>query len=308
MSQRQVIKQGFELVNAKYDLNAFEMKLIMNAISEIKIEDKQFFTRKVSVKDLEKELKVQLKYDRIKELCMELKKKPIFIEKSSFRGKRKFIVLDWFASLEYDEETASLEYEISQKLALYLLDLKKRITKANLEHILPMKSFYSMRLYLMLKEFQKIGSRIFEVAELQDILQVGETLKAYNQFKVNVLNKAVKEINKSDLFVSFEESKKERKKVIEITFTIKSANKKMTAEDLAYYKGRKIQIKGLLTWIKDSKIENGNYCVLVPLDDSFVWVEFSNTDKFFYALELAENQGILDIQCFLQTNFLKVCL
>lgn len=89
MSNRQVIKQGFELVNARYDLNPFEMKLIMNAISEIKIEDKQFFTRKVSVKELEKELKVQLKYDRIKELCMELKKKPIFIEKSTVKGKRR---------------------------------------------------------------------------------------------------------------------------------------------------------------------------------------------------------------------------
>jgi Protein involved in initiation of plasmid replication len=190
----------------------------MNAISEVKVEDKQFYLRKVSVKELERKLKVQLKYDRVKELCMELKKKPIFIEKSAVKGKRKFIVLDWFASLEYDEKTASIEYEISSKLAPYLLELQKRITKANLAYILPMKSFYSMRLYILLKEYQKIGSRTFEVAELQELLQVGKSLKGYNQFKVNVLNKAIKEINKTDLYIELTESKKERKKVIENNF------------------------------------------------------------------------------------------
>ena len=90
MSNRQVIKQGYELVNARYDLNPFEMKLIMNAISEVKIEDKQFYLRKVSVKELERELKVQLKYDRIKELCMELKKKPIFVEISRQRQTKVY--------------------------------------------------------------------------------------------------------------------------------------------------------------------------------------------------------------------------
>ena len=299
MSNRQVIKQGFELVNARYDLNPFEMKLIMNAISEIKVEDKQFYLRKVSVKELEKELKVQLKYDRIKELCMELKKKPIFIEKSAVKGKRKFIVLDWFASLEYDEETASLEYEISQKLAPYLLELKKRITKANLEHILPMKSFYSMRLYILLKEYQKIGSRTFEVAELQELLQVGESMKErYDNFKRKVLNVALKEINKSDLYIELSESKKERKKVIEITFTIKSADKAMTTEILQAFIGREISIKGEITKIIEAYSENGNIYISVMLKGDGTTakktvVEMDTKDKFFHALEMAERQGRL---------------
>lgn len=296
MSDRQVIKQGYELVNARYDLNPFEMKLIMNAISEVKVEDKQFYLRKVSVKELERELKVQLKYDRIKELCMELKKKPIFIEKSAVKGKRKFIVLDWFASLEYDEETASIEYEISSKLAPYLLELQKRITKANLAHILPMKSFYSMRLYILLKEYQKIGSRTFEVTELQELLQVGESMKLYSNFKKDVLKVAIKEINKSDLYIELTESKKERKKVIEITFKIQAANKAMTTEILQNYIGREIQIKGEITEIMEVYSEDGNIYIFVMLKGDGTTakktvVEMDTKDKFFHALEMAEKQG-----------------
>ena len=298
MSNRQVIKQGYELVNARYDLNPFEMKLIMNAISEIKVEDKQFYLRKVSVKELEKELKTQLKYDRIKELCLELKKKPIFIEKSAVKGKRKFIVLDWFASLEYDEETASIEYEISSKLAPYLLELQKRITKANLAYILPMKSFYSMRLYILLKEYQKIGSRTFEVAELQELLQVGESMKLYSNFKKDVLKVALKEINKTDLYIELSESKKERKKVIEITFKIQAANKSMTTEILQNYIGREISIKGEITKIIEAYSENGNIYISVMLKGDGTTakktvVEMDTKDKFFHALEMAERQGRL---------------
>lgn len=295
MSNRQVIKQGFELVNARYDLNPFEMKLIMNAISEVKIEDKQFFTRKVSVKELEKELKVKIDYSQLKAQCVELFKKPIFIPKPTKKNDRSFLVASWFSSIEYFDGLGVLEYEISPKLAPYLLDLKGRITKANLAHILPMKSFYSMRLYIMLKEYQKIGSRTFDVAELQEILQVGETLKAYNQFKVNVLNKALKEINKTDLYIELSESKKERKKVIEITFKIQAANKSMTTEILQNYIGREISIKGEITIIEQAEFKNGDIHIKAMLgknEDKLVMttIAIDSNSKFFHALEMAERQ------------------
>ena len=60
------------LVNARYDLNPFEMKLILNALTEIKTEDRQFFSKKISVKQLEKELKVKINPTQLKEQCIEL--------------------------------------------------------------------------------------------------------------------------------------------------------------------------------------------------------------------------------------------
>jgi plasmid replication initiation protein len=155
-----------------------------------------------------------------------------------------------------------------------------------------------MRLYILLKEYQKIGSRTFEVAELQELLQVGKSLKGYNQFKVNVLNKAIKEINKTDLYIELTESKKERKKVIEITFKIQSANKAMTTEILQSYIGRDIQIKGEITKITEAYAEDGNIYIFVMLkgDDTTpkkTLVSIDTKDKFFHALEMAERQGKL---------------
>lgn len=289
MSNRQVVKQSYQLVNARYDLNPFEMKLILNALTEIKLEDRQFFTRKVSVKQLERELKVQINPTQLKEQCMELFKKPIHIPKPTKKNGKGFLIASWFATIEYFEETHELEYEISPKLAPYLLELKGRITKTHLQYILPMKSFYSMRIYTLLKEYERIGSRTFVVSELQELLSVGESLKGYNQFKVNVLNKAIKDINKTDIFIELEESKKERKKVIEITFKIKGSAMQIQDEHLKeLYRGRQIVINAEHTTIEDITNKDGYVVVFAKIQGTMTRIDFDTQEKFLHCLDIAE--------------------
>lgn len=286
MSNRQVAKQGYQLVNARYDLNPFEMKLILNALTEIKMEDRQFFSRRISVKQLERELKVQINPTQLKEQCIELFKKPIHIPK---KGKG-FLIASWFATIEYFEDKHELEYEISPKLAPYLLELKGRITKTHLQYILPMKSFYSMRIYTLLKEYERIGSRTFVVSELQELLNVGESLKErYNNFKKYVLNQAIKDINKTDIFIELEESKKERKKVIEITFKIKGSAMQIQDEHLKeLYKGRKIVINAEHTIIEDITNKDGHISAIVKINGTPTRVDFETQEKFMHCLDIAE--------------------
>jgi plasmid replication initiation protein len=77
-------------------------------------------------------------------------------------------------------------------------------------------------MYLLLKEYDKIGVRTFNVEELQGILKVPKSLKErYDNFKRQVLKRAETDINKfTDLEVKLSE-KKRGKKVVEITYTIK---------------------------------------------------------------------------------------
>jgi len=87
--------------------------------------------------------------------------------------------------------------------------------------VLPMRSSYSKRVYLMLKEYAKIGERTIELEELQTILKVPKSLKIYNRFKEKVLIKSKEDINKfTDLKVDFKEIKLGRK-VSKIVFIIK---------------------------------------------------------------------------------------
>ena len=147
-----------------------------------------------------------------------------------------------------------------------------------------------MRIYTLLKEYERIGKRTFVVAELQDLLSVGESLKErYNNFKKYVLNQAIKDINKTDIFIELEESKKERKKVIEITFTIKGSAMQIQDEHLKQlYKGRKIVINAEHTTIEDITNKDGYICAFAKINGIVTKIVFETQEKFMHCLDIAE--------------------
>jgi plasmid replication initiation protein len=225
MSNRQIVKQDYKLVNARYDLNLNEIKIILNAISEINIDDKDFQVYKIKLRNISQELENQSlarSYTRIKKFCEDLLKKPLYIP----RDHGGFLVVNWFASLEYISGSAEIEYEISPKLKPYLLELKERFVQYSLKYILPLKSTYSIKIYQLLKEYEKLKERTFELEELQMLLQVPESYKIkYNDFKKKVLQIAERELKEHcDIYFEFEEIKKGRK-VSEILFKIKKNEK-----------------------------------------------------------------------------------
>lgn len=84
-----------------------------------------------------------------------------------------------------------------------------------------MKSSYSKRIYLLLKEYSKIGHRTFQTESLQDILKVPKSFKVYSEFKKKVLKRAETDINKfTDLEVKLSETRRNRK-IVNITYTIR---------------------------------------------------------------------------------------
>jgi plasmid replication initiation protein len=247
MSKRQVVKQNYKLVNARYKLNTSEIKIIMNAISEIDADDGGFQTRKISVQELTRELCVEVKYSRLKTFCEDLFKKPIFIPKDN----GGFLVASWFSSLEYKAGEGVIEYEISPKLAPYLLELKERFVKYNLRYILPLQSSYSIRIYQLLKEYEKLSRRTFTIEELRELLSVPKSY-LYADFKRKILQPAERElIENCDIFFEFEEIKKGRR-VNELLFRIKPNKSKHDAgaslfelepSKFAKYKHRKLKTK-----------------------------------------------------------------
>lgn len=260
MSNRQIVKQDYQLVNAKYKLNSNEIKIIMNALSEIKMEDKDFHTYRMKLSDISQELHNQSlgrSYTRIKNFCEDLLKKPLSIKKES-----GFLVANWFASLEYISGTAEIEYEISPKLKPYLLELRDRLVKYNLKYILPLTSSYSIRIYQMLKEYEKLKIRYIKVDEMMDILQVPKSLKIYANFKNKVLKVAEKELlEHTDICFTFEEEK-EGKKVDRLIFRIYPNKQEERglfdaelSNDLKEYINKQIYLNGY-DWIIKSISQN----------------------------------------------------
>lgn len=289
MTNRNIIKQDYKLINGKYKLDASEIKFIFAVLSQIKLEDKEFRTYEISLADLENKLQAEQNETRLKQFAKKLMSKPFEV-----KTEKGWAVYNWFSKIEYIRDKAKFVVRIDEDLKPYLLELKERVVKTNFKEVINFTSTYAIRIYQMLLEYQKIGSRRFNIAELQETLQVPPSLKGYGQFKQKILDVAMKEINtNTELYVEYAETKKERKKVIEITFTIKDANKAMTTEILESYIGRDISIKGEIGVIQNAEAKDGNIFLLVTLDGKNISVEIDTKDKFFNALEMAEKQGKL---------------
>jgi hypothetical protein len=130
-------------------------------------------------------------------------------------------IVNWFSYFKYSH-TGLITCRFDKRLKPYLIELSGTRILADFRYLLPMNSSYSKRIYLLLKEYDKIGMRTFNVEELQDILKVPKSyISKYSDFKKKVLKRAETDINKfTDIEVKFTEKKRGRK-VVEITYTIK---------------------------------------------------------------------------------------
>ena len=225
MKNRNVVKQDHKLINAKYKLNNSEIKFILIAIAQIDKDDDELKEYEIKVSELEEKFQTKQNETILKQFAKKLLAKPLEVP-----TENGWVVLNWFADIEYVRGQAKFKVSISKKLKPYLLNLKERFVKYNLKYILPLTSNYSIRIYQLLKEYEKIGNRTFAVEELQNILKVPNSLKRYDNFKRKVILIAQKELQeKTDIYFDFEEIKTGRK-VTHIKFLIfeNPKNKKLS--------------------------------------------------------------------------------
>lgn len=219
------------LIEASYRLTSGEQRIILTLVSVIKPEDEEFKKYRFKVKDFctMLEIKNNRLYKDIKDITKDLMRKVFTIKK-----EKSTLQISWLSSVEYIEGEGIVELEFSPKLKPYLLQLKNRFTSYELKDILQLKSSYSFRIYELLKQYEKIGIRTFNVEELKDILGIDEnTYPLYADFKRRVIIQSQKEINKkTDIHFEFGQIKTGRK-VTELKFIIKT-NPNILNDDAKY--------------------------------------------------------------------------
>jgi plasmid replication initiation protein len=225
MNKSMTVNQKFNLVNAKYKLTPLEMKFILNAIAHLdSINDEVLKEYEIKISELESKMQIgEGQHTRLKQFAKRLMSKPLIIESDN----GDFEVYNWFSRIKYVNKEAKFLIRFEEGLKPYLLQLKERFISYNLKYILPLTSTYSVRIYQLLKEREKLAKRYFTVEELQDILQVPPSYKKkYNDFKKKVLQVAEKEINEhTDIRITIDEEK-EGRKVSRLIFRIAKAGGK----------------------------------------------------------------------------------
>lgn len=218
------------LIEANYKLGVVEQKIILCLASNINPADSDFKTYTLPIKEFTNllGLKGTPKYTELRQITKELMQKVFEV-----RIDKKVIQVSWLSYVAYNETEGAIDIRFDPFLRPYLLELKKEFTSYKLENIIKLKSSYSIRIYELLKQYEKLQERTFHLTSLRKMLGAEDIYPAYGNFKQRVLVPAQKELKmKTDISFEIEEVKKGRK-VEKIKFLISSTrNQKSKQLDL----------------------------------------------------------------------------
>jgi len=223
LNEKNLVVKSNALIESKSSLTATEQKIVLCLISMISPEDEDFCKYILKISDFMDiaGIKDKSSYRRIQNSTETLMKKILKIKQPN-----SILFVAWLSSVKYLTGEGLVELEFSPELKPYLLNLKSHFTQYQLANVMKLKSFYSIRIYELLKQYESFNVRTFEIKELREWLGIAENkYKKYNDFKKKVLLVATNEITqKTDLVTSFEEIKSQRK-ITKIKFVFKRERK-----------------------------------------------------------------------------------
>ncbi|UOS32095.1 replication initiation protein [Helicobacter pylori] len=232
-SQKYLVTQDNQFIYSKYgNTTANELKFFYYIISKLNsISDKAFEACEIPISEILGEVlsheNLDANYLYIKKLCESLSKRYLLDEtliKDPITNKEvdNFKSMPLFKFLEYTKGQATIKYQLNDCLKPYLLGLRKNFTQIPLQHILPIRSGYAIRIYqILLSELKQNRNEVtMPLIQLQDVLCVPKSFYVWKYFKNNVLEPSLKEINATTDIIASYRMKKERQKVVGITFEI----------------------------------------------------------------------------------------
>ena len=226
-NQIKVIRKANELVEARYRFDLWEMRVFAKMLMSIRSEDKDLHRYNIHINEIIKDFNLHDKgdnYTAIKEAANKLLSKVIEIEKVTIEGVKWFrapllIGVEGFTDRR-DGNYLSVQFH--PDLKPFLLELKERYLQYDIRNLWGLSSVYSVRMYELLKQYEKIGKRHFVIEDLRHILGIlPDEYKLYGHFKSKIILKAQADLNEStDILFDFVEQK-QGKRVVGITFQIR---------------------------------------------------------------------------------------
>ena len=222
-----VVKHN-DLIKARYNLTTQQQKIILYAVSKIKYNDKPGKWYEISIEDLCNACGLIMDdtgyyYKSIKEDLKKLTDR-LWIKLPN----KTEMTVSWISDAEIIPLSGTVHIKFHEKLEEYLFLLSEHYTQYRLESVLVFTSKYSIRLFELLK-MQIKQSKIenegeeevrYTIAELRELLAV-EGYSRWAEFKRNVIDKAVEEINEySDIFRISYDTYKHGKNVESINFIV----------------------------------------------------------------------------------------
>lgn len=164
-------------------------------------------------------LNPKTQYKEMKRITKSLITRVIEIENPEDQSTKQ---LAWLGFAHWKPKNGTCSISFYPDLKPYLLQLKSHFTTIDMKCLFGLKSVFSLRIFELLIQYEKIGKRKLTVLELRSMLGIyQDEYILYGDFKRRIIQHSINEINaKTEYDISFSEIKESRR-VIEIEFTIK---------------------------------------------------------------------------------------
>lgn len=214
---KNIVVKDNALINASYNLDLAEQRLILLAIVEARESGKGINTNDplmVHAESYAHQFNVHRNtaYTTLKNACNAL-----FLRQFSYQEENsnniEYIKSRWVSEIRYIENEAAVKLIFSPAIVPLITRLEEHFTKYELQQISNLSSAYAIRLYELLIAWRSTGKTpVFELADFREKLGVNETDYAIiSDLKKRVLDISIKQLNEhTDITVQYEQHKKGR--------------------------------------------------------------------------------------------------
>lgn len=219
MPTNEIVVKDNALINASYNLDTVEQRLILLAILQAR-ETKTGIdanTRlRIHASDYMDRFNVSkhAAYKALKTAVTNLFGRQFsYLTLDEKTGKSKKVISRWVQNIAYIDDAAILEVTFTMDVVPLITRLEQQFTSYQLKQVTQLTGKYAIRLYELLIAWREIGKTpLFEILDFRSKLGLGvDDYPRIDTFKRRVLESAVKQINEhTDIIVKVEQHKEGR--------------------------------------------------------------------------------------------------
>lgn len=229
---RELVVKDNALINASYNLDLVEQRLILLAIVEARESGKGINANdplEVHAEGYINQFGVHRNtaYQALKDACNDLFARQFSYQKINERGNIENYRSRWVSEIGYVDNEAVVKLIFAPAIVPLITRLEEHFTKYELQQVSNLSSAYAVRLYELLIAWRSTGSTpVIELSDFRQRIGVLDTeYKRMERFKTSVLELAIKQINEhTDITVKYEQHKKGRT-ITGFSFTFKQKKK-----------------------------------------------------------------------------------
>ena len=223
------------LMNASYNLDLVEQRLILLAILEARESGKGINANDPLTVHAESYINQfgvhrTTAYQALKDACKDLFARQFSYQEKRERGRAN-ITSRWVSQIAYIDETATVEVIFAPAVVPLITRLEEQFSQYDIEQVSGLSSAYAVRMYELLICWRSTGKTpVIELKEFRKRIGVLDTeYTRTDNLKMRVIELALKQINEhTDITATYEQHKKGR---LIIGFSFKFKHKKKTASE-----------------------------------------------------------------------------